>query len=100
METKVKIASFKDAFSKFLSFSDDSLDINILSSFSELKEKKVILYQNEPLFWCGNHHSSTLEVELYYIEFPITFFVVKTTYSEISENSHCNINYEVFIPQN
>ena len=98
MNTTVKIASFMEAFKTFLSYCDDSLDVNTITSFSELKEKKVIRHTNRTEYWCGNHHSSESYSELYMVEEPCLFFVVKYRYIEMSDNSHKSTETKVFVP--
>lgn len=94
----VKVASFLEAFSLFLSYADDSLGVNTLASFAKLKETKRIEFQNETQFWCGNHHSSDSRAELIMVEEPCLFYVVKYHYSENSDNSHCRTETTVFVP--
>ncbi len=94
----VKVASFMEAFKKFLSYSDGSLDINTLTSFSELKQVGRITYSNQEERWCGNHHSSNSYVELFHVEQPTTFYIVKYHYNENSDNSHSRTETSVFVP--
>jgi len=96
--TTVKVASFLEAFSKFLSYSDGSLTVSTLASFAELKEKKAIKYGNETLYWHGNHSSSNSYVELLLIEEPCLFYIVKYHYSECSDNSHSRTETSIFVP--
>ena len=99
MTPTVKVASFLEAFKKFLSYADDSsVTINTLSSFSELKSKGMICYENEPIFWHGNHSRSRSWVELFYVNDPVQFFVVKYHYEETSENSKYEVETSVFVP--
>ena len=96
--TNVKVASFLEAFSQFLSYADSSLGINTLASFAKLKEMKKIEFQNETQYWCGNHHSSDSRAELIMVEEPCLFYVVKYHYSENSDNSHSRTETTVFVP--
>ena len=99
MNTKIKIASFMEAFQKFLSYSDGSLSVNTLASFAELKEDKKIEFQNETLYWCGNHHSANSSAELILVEEPCLFYVVKFHYSENSDDSHNRTETSIFVPE-
>jgi hypothetical protein len=94
----VKVASFLEAFNKFLSYSDGSLSINTVSSFAQLKEDKKIEYSNETQYWCGNHHSSTNRTEMFYVTEPCVLFIVKNHYEEMSENSYTRTETTVFVP--
>lgn len=96
---RVIVSSFMDAFQKFLSYSDGSLSVNTIASFSELKEKKRIWFENEQCYWCGNHHSSTSSAELILVEDPCIFYVVKYHYHENSDNSHSRTEVTVFVPE-
>ena len=98
MTANIKVASFLEAFNKFLSYCDYSLSINELASFTKLKETKRIMFENEDQYWCGNHHSSSSYVELILIEDPCLFYIVKYHYSENSDNSHTRTETSVFIP--
>lgn len=95
---KVKVASFLEAFSKFLSYSDGSLSINTLASFAKLKETKKIEFENETQYWHGNHSSCKSSAELLLVEEPCIFYVVKFHYYENSENSHSSTETSVFVP--
>ena len=99
MKTSVKVSSFLEAFNKFLSYSDGSIDINTLSSFSKLKEDKKIEFHNETQYWCGNHHSSNSQVELFLVEEPVLFYVVKFHYSEMSDRSNSYTETSVFVAE-
>lgn len=100
MKTKVtvRVASFLEAFSKFLSYSDSSLSVNTLASFAKLKEEKRIWFENEPNFWHGNHSSSTSSAELVMVEEPTRFYIVRYYYAENSDNSHSRTETTVFVP--
>lgn len=95
---KVNVASFRDAFQKFLSYSDGSFGIEELTSFSELKEKGVISYRNQEVRWYGNHCSSQEYIELCMVETPCRFYVVRYLYVEISNNSCRKTETNVFVP--
>lgn len=92
----VELASFKQAFEKFLSLC--GYNESILDSFKELKEKGVVTHTNETEYWCGNHHSSYSIIKMYRIETPCLFYVVEEYYSENSDNSHNNTNKWIFVP--
>jgi hypothetical protein len=94
----IKVASFLEAFKKFLSYSDGSLSINTLSSFAKLKEEKKIEFENETQFWCGNHHRAYDRTEMFYITEPCIFFVVKNHYYENSDNSYSRTETTIFVP--
>ena len=98
METNVKVASFLEAFNKFLSYSDGSLSINKLASFAKLKEVKKIEFDNETQYWHGNHSSSNSSAELLLVEEPCVFYIVKFHYSENSDNSHSRTETSIFVP--
>ena len=98
METSIKLASFLEAFNKFLSYSDGSLSVNELSSFAKLKEDKKIEFQNETQYWHGNHSSSNSSAELILVEEPCVFYIVKYHYSENSDNSHSSTETSIFVP--
>jgi len=98
MNTTVKVASFLEAFAKFLSYSDGSLTVNELASFAELKSNKRIKYGNESQYWNGNHSNSSSYVELLLVEEPCTFYVVKYHYLERSDNSHSRTETSIFVP--
>jgi len=75
---KVNVASFYEAFQKFLSYGgNDSITENIVTSFSELKEKGRIGYGLPSDYWDGNHSSRNSWVTLCRIEEPTLFYVVK-----------------------
>lgn len=93
----IKVASFKEAFNKFLSFIEGDLNPSILSSFAELKEKKKISFKNETNYWNGNHYSSNSEVELIMVEEPCLFYIVKFYYYENSSESKNTTDTFVFI---
>ena len=97
-QTTIKVASFMEAFKKFLDYSDGTMDVNTLESFSTLKSTGRIAYHNTDQYWCGNHHSSTSYVEMFYVEQPTVFYIVKFHYSEHSENSHSRTETSVFVP--
>lgn len=94
----IKVASFIEAFKKFLSYSDSGLSINTLASFAKLKENKRIEFQNETQYWHGNHYSCTSYAELLLVEVPCTFYVVKYHYSEYSDTNNSYTETSVFVP--
>lgn len=96
--SKVFVASFYEAFQKFLSYSDDSLSLSTLASFAKLKEEGRISYSNEDRYWHGNHSHCEEWVELVMIVEPIRFYVVRFHYSEMSDNSHSRTETTVFVP--
>jgi hypothetical protein len=100
----VRVASFRDAFQKFLSYSDGSFGVEELASFSKLKEKGAIGYRNKEQLWDGNHSSSQEFVELCMVETPFIsdnpcrFYVVSYLYVENSNNSCRRKETHVFVP--
>ena len=96
---KAKVASFLEAFNKFLSYSDEeSVSLSSLKQFAELKEKGRISYRNETSYWCGNHHSSEEKISMFYNKEPLDFFVVEYRYYENSDNSHERVERHIFVP--
>ena len=100
-EVKVKVASFYEAFKTFLSYAGEGcIDENVISSFSELKEKGVIGYQLPSRYWDGNHSHEHSWVSLYRVEDPTLFYVVKY-YEEIDdkwEGFRKRTETNVFVP--
>jgi hypothetical protein len=98
MKTNVEVASFLEAFYKFLNYSDGSLSVDTLASFAKLKENKRIEFQNETKYWDGNHSSSNSSAELLLVEEPCVLFIVKYHYYENSANSNSYTETSVFVP--
>jgi hypothetical protein len=98
MNTEVKVASFYEAFKKFLSYSDGSLKLNALASFGKLSQEKVVSFRNETVFWHGNHSQSNSSAELVMVETPCLFFVVKFHYDENSDSSKSWTETTIFVP--
>jgi len=94
----VNVASFLEAFNKFLSYSDGSLTVSTSASFAELKDKKRISFSNETQYWHGNHYHSSSCVELLLVEKPCLVYIVKYHYLERSDNSHLKTETSIFVP--
>lgn len=92
----VNVSTFLDAFRCFMSYADSSFTPNILASFSELKEKKLIKYSTETQYFNGNHDQRSTMVELALIEYPIKMYVVKTTHEDTTWLKD-QIDIDVFI---
>jgi len=103
MKNQVKLASFKEAFEMFLSYCDENLTPDsLIRVFKTLKEKGKIRVENDPEFWNGNHCKSSSTVELYLINDPLRFYVVKFDYWETGRHIHGQNNRtetHVFVPQ-
>jgi hypothetical protein len=98
MKPSINVASFKDAFSKFLSFVDGEISPSTLQSFAKLKTEKIIRFDNDTIYFDGNHSQSTSYVELILVETPIVFYVVKYYYWENSQNSCSDTQTHIFVP--
>lgn len=98
MKPSVKVASFKEAFEKFLSFIDGEISPSTLQSFATLKDKKIIKFENDTVYFDGNHSTSTSYVELILVETPILFYIVKFYYFESSQNSKSTCETFIFVP--
>ena len=100
---QVNLASFKEAFEKFLSFCDEDMTPEcLISSFRTLKEEGKIRFENEPEFWNGNHCRSESVVELFLVDEPLRFYVVKFSYWEIGRHLHGDNDVQethVFVPK-
>ncbi len=96
--TKVNVASFKEAFAKFLSFIENDITPLTLQSFAKLKSEKIIKFENDTVYFDGNHSQSSSYVELILVETPILFYVVKFYYFEVSQNSKSSCETFVFVP--
>jgi hypothetical protein len=94
----VNVASFKEAFVKFLSFIENDITPLTLQSFAKLKTEKVIKFENDTVYFDGNHSQSSSYVELILVEKPIIFYVVKFYYFEVSQNSNSSCKTFIFVP--
>jgi len=75
---KTKVASFYEAFEKFLSYGGrSSITEDVVASFSELKEKGHISYDLPSRHWDGNWSHEYSGAHLYRIEEPTLFYVVR-----------------------
>ena len=97
--TKVNVASFKEAFAKFLYFIDGEISPSTLQSFAKLKSEKVIRFDNETIYFDGNHSQSWSNVELILVEKPIIFYIVKYHYWEKSQDCCSDIQTFIFVPK-
>jgi hypothetical protein len=103
MQPSVKVASFREAFNKFLSFIDDEISPSTLQNFATLKTEKIIRFDNETNYFDGNHSTSSSYVELILVEKPIVFYIVKyyyweTYYWETSQDSCNDTQTFIFVP--
>jgi hypothetical protein len=98
MKPSINVASFRDAFAKFLSFIDGEISPSTLQSFAKLKTEKIIRFDNETNYFDGNHSQSSSYVELIMVETPIVFYIVKYYYFECSQNSCSDTKVCVFVP--
>ena len=103
MKNSIKLSSFKEAFECFLSYCDDSVQPeSIIKSFETLKKEGKMKIQNDTEFWNGNHCQSSSTVELYLINEPLRFYVVRYDYWEVGRHIHGENNRtetHVFVPE-
>jgi len=103
MTNQVKLASFKEAFEKFLSYCDDeAITPEAVATFATLKAAGKIRVENEPEFWHGNHCRAESTVELFLVEEPTRFHVVRYCYWETGTQNHGEndvVHTHIFVPQ-
>ena len=103
MKNQVKLASFKEALTMFLSYCDENLTPeSSIRVFDTLKKEGKMEVQNAPEFWNGNHCRSESTVKLFMVDEPLRFYVVQYSYWEIGRHIHGQNNRaetHVFVPQ-
>ena len=95
--SSIKVASFKEPVSKFLSLID-STDESVIELFKKLKVQGKMSHTNETEYWHGNHSHKTQTFTLYRIEEPLVFYILETKTEGNVDYAFSYIEREVFIP--